>query len=90
MWANYYDDRSILLHRDESAARVCAVSYGIRHPAVPVVVIPLDDAEAIVVTAAAAHYKAWSGVGKPTNGDCMRAALTAIGVLPRAKKGGCK
>ena len=50
--------------------------------------IPLDDCETLVATAAAAHYRVWSSIGKPTNGECMRAALTAIGVLPR--KGGTK
>ena len=52
--------------------------------------IPLDDCETLVATAAAAHYQVWSSIGKPTNGDCMRAALTAIGVLPKPRKGGRK
>ena len=91
MWANCYSsDNALYAHPTKQAAIRRSFGHASLN-AIPVAVIPLDDTEAIVVAAAAAHYKAWSGVGKPTNGDCMRAALTAIGVLPKArKKGGRK
>lgn len=85
MWANYYS-RLILPDVHQTRNDALDGSGGEVTPR-RVAVIPLDDTEAIVVAAAAAHYKAWSGVGKPTNGDCMRAALEAIGVLPPRRKG---
>lgn len=76
MWANYYDDRSILLHCDASAARVCAVSYGIEHPAVPVAVIPLDDVEKLVGRLFSARINA-DGITLANTRDM----LTAIGAF---------
>ncbi len=90
MWATRETGEPERLHKTKSDAAGWdyAGGYDARPNSVyRVAVIPLDDVEAIVVAAAAAHYKAWSGTGKPANGDCMRAALVAIGVLPRAKKG---
>ena len=84
LWANFYR-KGCACHPTKRACNE-AMRKDLIVATVPVAVIPLDDPEAIVVAAAAAHYKAWSGVGKPTNGDCMRAALTAIGVLPKARK----
>jgi hypothetical protein len=49
-----------------------------------VAVIPLDDVEALVATAAAAvHSRIYSSIGKPTYGDIVRAVLISSGVLPR-------
>jgi hypothetical protein len=85
MWGNYFPRliRPDIFQTREDALDGSGADVTPRR----VAVIPLDDVDRLIVTAAAAHYKAWSGIGKPTNGDCMRAALTAIGVLPRARKG---
>jgi hypothetical protein len=85
MWANYYSS-GLALHPSKASA-INGSEKTARPEALPVAVIPLDDIETLIVAAAAAHYKAWSGIGKPTNGDCMRAALTAIGLLPKQRKG---
>lgn len=87
MWANrYYKEAMLFLHPSKNRA-LAASGGNDQIGGMPVAMIPLDDMEALIATAAAAHYKAWSGIGKPTNGDCMRAALEAIGVLPNKRKG---
>lgn len=48
-----------------------------------VAVIPLDDVEALVNTARKAYY----AEGPDYRGNGIRAALTAIGVLPKNRKG---
>ena len=62
-------------------------------PPVPVVVIPLDNPEALVARAAEAFYELeHEGYCERRRVDYsyMRAALTAIGVLPKQRKGGAK
>lgn len=91
MWANYYS-RLILPDVHQTRNDALDGSGGAVTPR-RVAVIPLDDVEALIARAAAAHYEAernGRNERKPlTNGDCMRAALTAIGVLPPQRKG-CK
>ena len=81
MWANPADfgEQSMPLtaHRDPSSDRGNVA---------PVAVIPLDDVEALVERATEAYWRAAHEGKKHTNGECMRAALAAIGVLPRARK----
>ena len=84
MWANYYGD-FVACHNTRSSA----MREGDHHEqfiAVPVAVIPLDDVEALVEKAKTAFNLEGSGLFTPA----MRAALTAIGVLPRTRKGGAK
>ena len=87
MFANYYpaEDGCVCLHRTRTRANSMA-NDGCSHAAVPVAVIPLDDVEALVEKAKTAFNLEGSGLFTPA----MRAALTAIGVLPRQRKGGAK
>lgn len=87
MWANYYRDASVL-HETRKMAAHCAAP-GAMHEAILVAVIPLDDVNALVQLAAEAYFNAWSAE-LATRKEAMRAALTAIGVLPRTRKGGRK
>ena len=82
MWANYYPEIVCVHHTRKSAGASGDPSYP---HAVPVAVIPLDDVDALVT--AATDARIWS-VG--TSREAMIAALTAIGVLPRQRKGGRK
>ena len=92
MWANYYPENPTrpILHDSRKSAKHCVV-FGVTHAAVPVAVIPLDDAQSLIDLATSAHYNAVQAhpYHVPTPG-AMRAALTAIGVLPRTRKGGRK
>ena len=78
MWANQYiGDNALYLHPSLSIAmkRNC----GLQKPS-PVAVIPLDDVNELIGMAAHAH-EGWTKEG------AMRAALIAIGVLPKVRKG---
>jgi hypothetical protein len=81
MWANYYPSGAIAFHKKRSTAkrfrgfRAC--------PTVAVAVIPLHNVEQIVLEA----LYAWGNHKGEDTASSMRAALTAIGVLPKAKKG---
>lgn len=84
MWANPADfgEQSMRLtaHRDPSSDRGNVV---------PVAVIPLDDAEALIDQAASAIAK-WRGYGveyAPHYYSAASSVLAAIGVLPLARKG---
>ena len=90
MWANYHPHCPAPDTFDSKARAISwAKSYSTMVETVPVAVIPLHDPEALVAKATDAHYAALQlAKGRITNGDCMAAALTAIGVLPR--KGGRK
>ena len=88
MWANYY------LHcpvPDTFESKFRATSWAMGYSTtvtIPVAVIPLHDPEALVAKATDAHYAALQlAKGRITNGDCMAAALAAIGVLPKSKGG---
>ena len=79
MWANYYPENPTrpVLHKFRKDAEHC-VAPGAAHAAIPVAVIPLHDSEALVRCA----YEASRLPGE--NGlTQMRAALAAIGVLPK-------
>ena len=86
MWANYYPENPArpILHYSRKNAASCVLPNA-THAAIPVAVIPLHDVGALVTTAASAHV--WSD---GTSREAMTAALTAIGVLPRTRKGGRK
>jgi hypothetical protein len=83
MWANYYPHCPVPQTFDSKAR---AMSWAKDHPAtvtVPVAVIPLHDVDVLIEQAYAA-FQDGPGVAMK---DSMRYALTAIGVLPRARKG---
>ena len=88
MFANYYGD-FVACHN----TRCSAMREGDHHEqfiAIPVAVIPLDDVAALVKKATAAFLVEDRKPESWTLDDCMTAALTAIGVLPKQKKGGRK
>lgn len=103
MWANYYPNGAVFA-RPTKAASIRALSPRISvHACVPVAVIPLDDVEALVCEATLAATNAArklvfkaplsriSDSEHPENNcDITRAALTAIGVLPKQRKKGRK
>lgn len=78
MWANYYPKIVCVHHTRKSAGA----------NSIPVAVIPLDDPEALVDAAVASHSHSYCGIA--TRRQAMRAALIAIGVLPKQRKGGAK
>lgn len=86
MWANYYPEATICRPTKRKALIRSGPSR--RHRATPVAVIPLHDPEALVDEAVASHSHSYCGLA--TRRQAMRAALTAIGVLPRQRKGGAK
>ena len=87
MWANYYKGNFLpALHPSrKSSIQHCAPS--VEHKSIPVAVVPLDDVEGLAHCAAEAYFSAWNAE-LATRKEAMRAALAAIGVLPR--KGGRK
>lgn len=88
MWANYYPEnpQRPILHKSRKDAEYC-VAFGAAHRAIPVAVIPLDDVPALVRTAGDAFAASYDG--HLCKSDIV-AMLTAIGVLPRTRKGGRK
>jgi hypothetical protein len=86
MFANYYPEGTICWPTKRKALIRSGPSRW--HRAVPVAVIPLDDAQALIDLATSAHYNAVQAhpYHVPTPG-AMAAALTAIGVLPKSKGG---
>jgi hypothetical protein len=84
MWANYYADGRIAFFKQQALA---SLMKGFANAeTVPVAVIPLHDTDKMINTAFEAYWTAWA-LNSATCQQSMRAALTAIGVLPRAKKG---
>ena len=86
MWANYYPDADgfVCLHGTRTCAKANAAD-DCSHAAIPVAVIPLHDVGALVRCAyEASRIPGFDGFAQ------MRAAITAIGVLPRTRKGGAK
>jgi hypothetical protein len=83
MWANYYSQNFLpaLNQSKKSAIQHCAPS--VEHRAVPVAVIPLDDVDALIEKAVASYQEDRFA----TFEGAMRAALAAIGVLPKSKGG---
>lgn len=81
MWANYYPT-GIVCHPLRRKAGINAPANCLS-AAIPVAVIPLDDMDALVEKAKTAFNLEGSGLFTPA----MRAALTAIGVLPKRKGG---
>ena len=94
LWANVYPDGSVDAFVKKQDAKKNANLQSYAAIAAPVAVIPLDDVDGLVAAACNAHSAIESDNKqflKPvTHGDCMRAALAAIGVLPKRKKGGRK
>ena len=85
MWANYYPEGTICWPTKRKALIRSGPSRW--HRAVPVAVIPLDDVGALVRTAGDAFAASYDG--HLCKSDIV-AMLTAIGVLPRTRKGGRK
>ena len=86
MWANYYPEnpQRPVLHYSRKDAEYC-VAFGAAHTAIPVAVIPLDDAPALQSAAFNAYCDAQDA--NRDSMECIVAALTAIGVLPKSKGG---
>ena len=80
MWASYYEGGFVFLEEKKSCALDNAAKYYM-HAAVPVAVIPLHNVEQIVLEA----LYAWGNHKGEDTASSMRAALTAIGVLPKRK-----
>ena len=86
MFANYYPHCPVPeIFHSKSRAMSWAKYYSTT-VTVPVAVIPLDDVEALIENAVDAYQKDRFA----TFEGAMRAALAAIGVLPRTRKGGAK
>jgi hypothetical protein len=83
MWANHYASYTAVHETRPKALAERSRIYGVVTG--PVAVIPLDDPEALVDAAVTGHYHLYGGIA--TRIQAMRAALTAIGVLPKQKKG---
>jgi hypothetical protein len=81
MWANYHPDGAIRIYGKRSTAKYLTSSLA--GPIIPVAVIPLHDVEALELEALEAFLDD-KGI---TSQSGLRAALTAIGVLPKARKG---
>ena len=81
MFANYYPDGGVGIYRRKRSATYFRGLLGGKP--VTVAVIPLHDVDALIEQAYAA-FQDGPGVAMK---DSMRYALTAIGVLPRARKG---
>lgn len=83
MFANYYPEIVCVHYTRKSAGASGDPSYP---QAIPVAVIPLDDPESVVITA----IKAFVSSGFAPTDMKIVAALAAIGVLPKQRKGGRK
>ena len=82
MWASYYKGGFVFLDEKRNYALDNAAKDYL-HAAIPVAVIPLHDVEALELEALEAFLDD-KGI---TSQSGLRAALTAIGVLPKARKG---
>lgn len=85
MWANYYPDGDIVLHGLEPLAAPSA-GPNANYRVIPVAVIPLNDTEELLRQAHCA-FESENTHFESNNWHCLRAALTAIGVLPKQRKG---
>jgi hypothetical protein len=81
MWANYYSNGAVAFFSKKRSA--CLFKGFSKAATVPVTVIPLDNVEQIVLEA----LYAWGNHKGEDTASSMRAALTAIGVLPKPRKG---
>lgn len=93
MWANYYADGIRRIHSTKESARAVRCFTGGKSSVpktIPVAVIPLDDQGALIAKATAAFLAEDRKPESWIPDDCMVAALIAIGVLPRQRKGGRK
>jgi len=86
MWANYYARGDVLLHTSRKSAQSWAL-HEVTMAGVPVAVIPLGNADELVDVAGHAFSAAHDG--HLCKSDIV-AMLTAIGVLPKQRKGGRK
>lgn len=78
MWANYYREGAPVFFTHKNVALRCANEDAIVSH-VPVAVIPLDDVDLMIDKA----FLAFGGL--PYSRGAVRAALVAIGVLPKRK-----
>ena len=85
MWANYYPT-GIVCHPLRRKTRINAPANCL-YAAVPVAVIPLDDQGALIAKATDAFLAEDRKPESWIPDDCMVAALAAIGVLPKQRKG---
>ena len=84
LWANFYSNGAVAFFSTKRSA--CLFNFS-KAATVPVAVIPLDDVDALVLKASLAIDNViLCGSVKVI----ARAALTAIGVLPKQRKGGRK
>lgn len=83
MWANYYPT-GIVCHPLRRMARINAPANCLS-ATIPVAVIPLDDMPALQSTAYNAYCEAQDA--NLDSMECVVAALAAIGVLPKQRKG---
>jgi hypothetical protein len=79
MWANYCSDGNVRIYGSRSDAKY--FRGFLAGPPTPVAVIPLDNVEALEFEALEAFLND-KGI---TSQSGLRAALTVIGVLPRAR-----
>ena len=87
MFANYYPAANVCVYLHRTRTRANSMENDdCSHAAVPVAVIPLDAPESLVNKAVKGFFRG----GQLDAYSDMRAALTAIGVLPRTRKGGRK
>lgn len=86
MWANYHAEGYVCLYSIKGRC----MNSSAEHIAIPVAVIPLDDQGALIAKATAAFLAEDRKPESWIPDDCMVAALSAIGVLPRQRKGGAK
>lgn len=85
MWANYYPDKDVTLHRLKCKAHLFSAEHTVA-TAVPVAVIPINDVDELVARASCA-FNNDPFDRDAARDDAMRDALTAIGVLPKQRKG---
>ena len=85
MFANYYGDFVACHSTKTDAILLCDIADPASPSAIPVAVIPLHDPEALVDAAVTSHSHSYCGIA--TRRQAMRAALAAIGVLPKSKGG---
>jgi hypothetical protein len=87
MWANYYAGGDVLVHTSRKSAQSWAL-HEVTMAGVPVAVIPLDDVPKLMAKAKDAYVDACHA--HVTVSGRMTYLLTAIGVLPKPRKGGRK
>jgi len=85
MWANHYSHGRLGIYRTKRAAAYFRGLFD--GESIPVAVIPLDDVDSLVKKAQEAYVRADLSPETGLLSECIAAALTAIGVLPKRKGG---